>query len=92
MSSDIQVLHPQGDVFLLVTRRDGENGLAKVKNSGPSEVGRSPSNHVVRMQVSSMNPTVSSPVFNAMLSEKFKEGGTLRVTGSIEIPLPDDDL
>ena len=38
-----------------------------------------------------MHLITASPVFKAMLSEEFKEGGTLRKFGSLEVPLLDDD-
>lgn len=34
---------------------------------------------------------LASPVFKAMLTHSFKEGETLRATGKVKIPLPDDD-
>lgn len=33
----------------------------------------------------------ASPVFKAMLRHSFMEGTTLRATGKVEVPLPDDD-
>ena len=46
---------------------------------------------IIRMQVSSMHLTLVSPVFKAMLLGGFREGNKLRDSGSLEIPLPDDD-
>ena len=34
---------------------------------------------------------MASPVFKAMLKHCFMEGLTLRATGKVEVPLPDDD-
>lgn len=43
------------------------------------------------MRVSSRRVMLASPVFRAMLKHSFMEGTTLRATGKVEIPLPDDD-
>lgn len=45
----------------------------------------------VHMKVSSKHMMLASPVFKAMLTSSFSEGETLRNTGRVEIPLPDDD-
>ncbi|KAL2071714.1 hypothetical protein VTL71DRAFT_12949 [Oculimacula yallundae] len=46
----------------------------------------------INMLVSSKHMKLSSPVFRAMLQrDGFKEGQILEATGSVEIPLPDDD-
>lgn len=45
----------------------------------------------MHMQVSSKHMMLASPVFKAMLTHSFQEGDTLRSTGEVEIPLPDDD-
>ena len=45
----------------------------------------------VIIRVSSRHLTLASPVFRAMLHRKFSESNTLRLTGSVEIPMPDDD-
>lgn len=43
------------------------------------------------MRVSSRKVMLASPVFKAMLKHSFMEGTTLRATGKVEVPLPDDD-
>lgn len=43
------------------------------------------------MRVSSRRLMQASPVFKAMLKHSFMEGMTLRATGKVEVPLPDDD-
>lgn len=43
------------------------------------------------MRVSSRKVRQASPVFKAMLKHSFMEGTTLRNTGKVEVPLPDDD-
>lgn len=45
----------------------------------------------VNIRVSSRHLTLASPVFHAMLHRKFSESNTLSLTGSVEIPMPDDD-
>lgn len=46
----------------------------------------------IRMLVSSRHLMLASPVFKAMLQHSnFKEGDELHSTGSVEVPLPDDD-
>lgn len=45
----------------------------------------------VIIRVSSRHLTLASPVFHAMLHRKFSESNTLSLTGSVEIPMPDDD-
>lgn len=45
----------------------------------------------VIIRVSSRHLTLASPVFRAMLHRKFSESNTLLLTGSVEIPLPEDD-
>jgi hypothetical protein len=45
----------------------------------------------VIIRASSRHLTFASPVFRAMLERKFSESNTLRMTGSVEIPLPGDD-
>lgn len=43
------------------------------------------------MRVSSRHLVLASPVFRAMLRRRFNESNVLRTTGSVEIPLPEDD-
>jgi hypothetical protein len=45
----------------------------------------------IRMLVSSKHMMLASRVFKVMLSNTFSEGRTLRSTGKLELPLPDDD-
>lgn len=49
------------------------------------------SSEEVIIRASSRHLTLASPVFHAMLSRKFSESNALSMTGSVEIPLPDDD-
>ncbi len=44
-----------------------------------------------KLQVHSKVLSLSSKVFSALLSARFKEGAQLRSTSVIEIPLPDDE-
>jgi hypothetical protein len=44
-----------------------------------------------RMQACLKALGLASPVLKRMLNGKFREGTTLQATGSVEIPLPDDD-
>ncbi|RDW91135.1 hypothetical protein BP5796_02300 [Coleophoma crateriformis] len=46
----------------------------------------------VGMLVSSKHMMLASPVFKAMLRPNFREGETLRATGQVTIPLPEDHL
>jgi hypothetical protein len=43
------------------------------------------------IKVSSKHLMLASPVFKAMLHNNFQEGQTLRATGTLQLPLPDDD-
>ncbi|XMA07479.1 hypothetical protein WAI453_000270 [Rhynchosporium graminicola] len=45
----------------------------------------------IYMRVSSKRLMSASPVFKAMLKHCYREGNTLRATGKVEVPLPDDD-
>lgn len=45
----------------------------------------------VEMLVSAKHLMLASPVFYAMFKYNFLEGDTLRSTGRVEVPLPDDD-
>lgn len=46
----------------------------------------------IHMLVSSKHLMLASPVFKAMLQHSnFKEGDTLRSSGQVKVPLPDDD-
>lgn len=47
--------------------------------------------HRKRLRVSSSTLSRSSDVFRALLSPRFKEGSDLAASGSVEVPLPDDD-
>ena len=49
-----------------------------------------PEHQQIRFRVSSKHLTLASSVFKAMLAREFKEGATLRSTGTIDLHLPDD--
>lgn len=46
----------------------------------------------VRLLVSSKHLILASSVFKVMLSDRFKEDQTLRASGFLELPLPEDDV
>ena len=88
MTIETRIFHPDGDVVLLLSRRNEET---EKREAGGPGAGKSSDDDVIRMQVSSMHLTLVSPVFKAMLSGNFKEGTKLREKGSLEIPLAEDD-
>lgn len=60
-------------------------------NIRPAEVGPK-SQREIQMLVSSKHLMLASPVFKAMLQHSaFREGATLRTSGQVKVPLPDDD-
>ncbi|KAI9048420.1 hypothetical protein LZ554_007256 [Drepanopeziza brunnea f. sp. 'monogermtubi'] len=89
MASSILVFAPYGDLtFVLQSlvkepRRKGSSLLSY--RSHKRKFAK------VYMRVSSRLVMRASPVFKAMLKHSFREGLTLRATGKVEIPLPDDD-
>lgn len=81
------IFDPDGDVFLLLQKQmatdtDSESEDGSTKDAPAYDI---------RMQVSSKHLILASSVFKSMLQGHFVEGQTLRSTGSLDLPLPDDD-
>jgi hypothetical protein len=70
-----------------VSRRQSTSSSAAIESSADSSFCL----EEVIIRASSRHLTFASPVFRAMLERKFSESNTLRMTGSVEIPLPGDD-
>ncbi len=75
------------DIFTSTTLRDSEgNSYEPLETEAPKF------QKEVHMLVSSKHLMLASPVFKAMLQHNnFKEGDTLRSSGQVKVPLPDDD-
>ncbi|EAS35997.3 uncharacterized protein CIMG_01351 [Coccidioides immitis RS] len=93
---DIYRLDPDGDITLVLTRYvtyvDEDEAMLDIKTISAAK--RQEDDLVeeeVVFHVSSRHMILASPVFRAMLQRKFSESNTLQLTGSVEIPLPDDD-
>lgn len=84
-----------GDIALIMRSRLEDNQTSEstiTTDSGTeSTLVQGRARVYVRMLVSSKHLILSSSVFEAMLQDRFKEGQTLRSTGFLELPLPDDD-
>ncbi|TEY57712.1 hypothetical protein BOTCAL_0207g00040 [Botryotinia calthae] len=65
--------------------RDNEGGFSETSQDEPTPIYN---DHIL---VSSKHMSLASPVFKAMLQGGFKEAITLKMTGKLELPLPDDD-
>jgi BTB/POZ domain len=70
--------------------------LSPARSSSPPlpsvEVESPKSQREIHMLVSAKHLMLASPVFKAMLQHStFKEGDTLRTSGQVKVPLPDDD-
>ncbi|KAK2624994.1 hypothetical protein QTJ16_005363 [Diplocarpon rosae] len=88
MASNLHVFDPAGDMTFIL------QSLVKKprKSSSLLSCRHHPRKFVkVYMRVSSKRVMLASPVFKAMLKHSFVEGVTLRTTGKVEVPLPDDD-
>lgn len=75
------------DIFTSTTLSDIEgNSYEPLETEAPK------SQKEIHMLVSSKHLMLASPVFKAMLQHNnFKEGDTLRSSGQVKVPLPDDD-
>lgn len=62
-----------------------EGGFSETSQDEPTPIYN---DHIL---VSSKHMSLASPVFKAMLQGGFKEAITLKTTGKLELPLPDDD-
>ncbi|KAM3155659.1 hypothetical protein ABEW05_003800 [Botrytis cinerea] len=65
--------------------RDNEGGFSETSQDEPTPIYN---DHIL---VSSKHMSLASPVFKAMLQGGFIEAITLKTTGKLELPLPDDD-
>jgi hypothetical protein len=83
---NLHKIDPDGDVLLKFSRHASSSDVE-------SEAGEAVELFInVHMRVSSKHLIMVSPVFKAMLQrDNFREGQQLGNTGSVEIPLPDDD-
>ncbi|KAJ5041272.1 uncharacterized protein L3040_005820 [Drepanopeziza brunnea f. sp. 'multigermtubi'] len=89
MASSILVFAPYGDLTFVL-----QSLVKEPRRKGSSLLSYRPHKSKfakVYMRVSSRLVMRASPVFKAMLKHSFREGLTLRSTGKVEIPLPDDD-
>ncbi|KAK0108250.1 hypothetical protein ONS95_003068 [Cadophora gregata] len=89
MASNMHVFDPAGDMtFILqsmVLKEPRKSSSLLSYRSSTRKFAK------VYMRVSSKRLMMASPVFKAMLKHCFMEGITLRATGKVEVPLPDDD-
>ncbi|KAH0538932.1 hypothetical protein FGG08_004523 [Glutinoglossum americanum] len=88
-------LDPDGDLILVLVGHDEglhTNGLSDETALGENvTMERSVQNEKIRFRVSSKHLCLASPVFRVMLQGKFKEAAVLLSTGTVEIPLEDDN-
>ncbi|KAH9218768.1 hypothetical protein DL95DRAFT_359922 [Leptodontidium sp. 2 PMI_412] len=89
MASNMHVFDPAGDLTFilqsLVVKEPRKSSSLLSYRSSTRKFAK------VYMRVSSKRLMQASPVFRAMLKHSFMEGMTLRATGKVEVPLPDDD-
>ncbi|KAK2873447.1 hypothetical protein FQN49_002370 [Arthroderma sp. PD_2] len=102
---EVHRLDPDAEVVLLMTRfvqyiddepkcegpRESCDDVDQTMNPMSGDYRSCPYEEEITMHVSSRHLILASPVFRVMLQHKFNESNVLRVTGSVEIPLPDDD-
>ncbi|KAL2071693.1 hypothetical protein VTL71DRAFT_12928 [Oculimacula yallundae] len=88
MTSNMHVFDNSGDLTFvlqsLVVKESRKSSLLSYRSSKRKFAN-------VYMRVSSRKLMKASPVFKAMIKNSFMEGNTLRATGKVEVPLPDDD-
>ena len=98
--ADFVLLAPDGDIFLILTHRDEDSKSVNACNDEvcphlrkfPTRDDRNnTSQRRIRVQCSSAHLILASSVFEAMLSQSFKENLVLRSVGTVDLPLPDDD-
>lgn len=87
MSPQDRTLDSDGDIFLILTDEDQDSD----SNNTYMDDGNDSTQRETRVQCSSKHLSLASPVFKAMLSSNFKESAVLRSTGTLNLPLPDDD-
>lgn len=87
MSPQDRALDPDGDIVLILTDEDQDSD----PNSTYTDDGNDPSQRETRVRCSSKHLSLASPVFKAMFSSNFKESAVLQSTGTLNVPLPDDD-
>ncbi|OWP06775.1 hypothetical protein B2J93_8832 [Marssonina coronariae] len=88
MAANLHVFDPRGNMTFVLQSlvREPRRGSSLLSyRHHPRKLAK------VYMRVSSKRLMRASPVFKAMLKHSFVEGVTLRATGRVEVPLPDDD-
>ncbi|CZR60553.1 uncharacterized protein PAC_10449 [Phialocephala subalpina] len=92
MAPEKQVFDPDGNLTLVLPRSSVSMDTSpKTPQKSCLKHKSPPKEEHVHMQVSSKHMMLASPVFKAMLTGSFQEGETLRATGKVEVPLPDDN-
>ena len=89
MTPDYCELDPEGDLIFILERRHEDDACAP-SSQPPAKKHSTGKSQQIRMKVSSRHLALSSTVFRTSLRSGFKEAVTLRTTGTVEIPLPDD--
>lgn len=98
--ADFILLAPDGDIFLILTHRDEDSKSVNACNDEvcphlrklPTREDRNDtSQRQIRVRCSSAHLILASSVFEAMLSQSFKENLVVRSPGTVDLPLPDDD-